>query len=77
MCMCDMTHAYVRHDSFICAKRRTHTCDMIHSHVCRDVFICGEEGGAVPAQQQIVSTALFHNLLLPHIHMCEMTHSYV
>ena len=31
--MCDMTHSYVWHDSFICVTWLIHTCDMTHSYV--------------------------------------------
>jgi len=35
--MCDLTHSYVRHDSFIRATWLIHTCDMTHSYVPHDV----------------------------------------
>jgi len=49
--MCDLTHAYVFHDSFIrvtslihtCGMTYSyvwHTCDITHSYVRHDVFIC-------------------------------------
>jgi len=67
--MCDMTHSYVWHDSFICVAWRIHTlrgsftcvtwlihmCAMTHAHVWHDSFTC--------------VTWL--------IHMCDMTHSYM
>ena len=59
--MCDMTHSYVWHNSFICVTWLIHVawpihmCDMTHSYVWHDSFIC--------------VTWL--------IHMCDMTHSYV
>ena len=67
--MCDKTHSYMRHDSFIyvtwpihtsdmshsCVPWLIHTCDMTHSYVCHDSFMC------VPCL----------------IHVCAMTHSYV
>ena len=31
--MCDMTHSYVRHDSFICVPCLIHMCDMTHSYM--------------------------------------------
>ena len=30
ICMCDMTHSYVWHDSFICVTWLIHMCDMTH-----------------------------------------------
>jgi len=38
--MCDMTHSYVWHDSFICVTWLIHMCDMTHSYVWHDVFMC-------------------------------------
>ena len=38
--MCDMTHSYVRHDSFICVTWLTHMFDMTHSYVRHDSFMC-------------------------------------
>jgi len=39
--MCDMTHSYVVHDSFICNDEINlhHTCDMTHSYMWHDAFI--------------------------------------
>jgi len=37
--MCDMTHSYVWHDSFICVTWLIHMCDMTHSYVSHDSFI--------------------------------------
>ena len=38
--MCDMTHSYVGHDSFICVTWLIHMCDMTHSYVWHSSFIC-------------------------------------
>ena len=38
--MCDVTHLYVRQDSFICATWLIHMCDMTHSYVRHDSCIC-------------------------------------
>ena len=38
--MCDMTHSYVWHDSFICVTWLIHMCDMTHPYVWHDSFIC-------------------------------------
>jgi len=37
--MCDMTHSYVWHDSFICVTWLIHMCDMTHSYVWHASFI--------------------------------------
>jgi len=34
--MCDMTHTYVWHDSYICVRLLIHPCAMTHVHVWRD-----------------------------------------
>jgi len=36
--MCDMTHSYVWHDSFICVTWRIHMCDMTNSYVWHAVY---------------------------------------
>ena len=75
--MCDMTHSYVWHDSFMCATWLIHTCDMTHSYVWHDSFTC--------------VTWLIHMCDMTHsyvwhdsfvrvtclIHMCDMIHSHV
>ena len=39
--LCDITHSYVRHDSFACATWLSHTCDMTSSYVWHDAWsIC-------------------------------------
>jgi len=38
--ICDMTHSYVRHDSFICATWLIHMCDMTHSYLWEECSIC-------------------------------------
>jgi len=38
--MCDMTHAYVWHDSFICGTWLIHTLDITQSHVWHDTSLC-------------------------------------
>ena len=38
--MCDMTHSYASHDSFICVTWLIHMCHMTHSYVRHDSFIC-------------------------------------
>jgi len=75
--MCDMTHSYLRHDTFICATWRIHMCDMTHSYLRHDTFIC--------ATWRIHMCDMTHSYLRHdaficatwHVHMCDMTHSYV
>ena len=37
--ICDMTHSYIRHDSFIYVTRLIHICDMTHSYMWHDSYI--------------------------------------
>jgi len=53
--ICDMTHSYSWHDSFIRVTWLIHTCDMTHLYAWHDCFIC--------------VTWL--------IHMCDVTHLHV
>ena len=67
--MCDMTHSYVRHDSFM--------CDMTHSHVRHDSFICATW---LIHMCDMTYLCLWHDSFICVtwlIHMCDMTHSYV
>jgi len=41
--MCDMTHSYVWHDSFICVTWLIHMCNMTDSYVRRDSFILSHD----------------------------------
>jgi len=71
--MCDMTHSYVCHDSFICvpwlihsficATWLVHMRDVTHSYMCAMTrsYVCHDSFVYVPWL----------------IHMCDMTHSYV
>jgi len=75
--MCDMTHSYVWHASFICVSWLIHMCDMPDSHLWNYVFIR--------------VAYLIHMCDMPHshvwhasftcvtclIHMCDMPHSYL
>ena len=38
--MCDMTHAYVRHDSFVCVTGLIPLCDMTHLYMCDVTHMC-------------------------------------
>ena len=75
--LCDMTHVYVRHDSFVCTTRLNYMCDIIHWCARRFQFrcaiwcihMCDMTHSYVRRDSFICATWL--------IHMCDMTHSYV
>ena len=64
--MCDMTHAYARHDSFIqYVTWLIHYCDMTHSYVWRDSSI------------HVTHPCMWHDSSINVawlIHMCDVTH---
>jgi len=75
--MCDMTHLYVRHDSFKCATWLLYMCDMTPLYVRHDSFKC--------ATWLLYMCDMTH-LYVRHdsficakwlIYMCDMTHLYV
>ena len=66
--MCDMTHSYAWHDSFICVTWLIHTCDMTHSYVWHDSFICDMTHSYMSQEAFTCVTWL--------VYMCDMTHSY-
>jgi len=75
--MCDMTHSYVWHDSFICVTWLIHMCDMTHLYVWHDSLIC------VTWHVHVCDTthsyawhASFIFVAWP-IHIYDMIHSYV
>jgi len=59
--VCDMTHSYVWHVSFMCATWLIHMCGMSHSCVRHDSFIC--------------MTRLIHVCDQTHADMTHMSHS--
>jgi len=75
--MCDMTHSYVRHDSFLCVTWLIPMCDMTYSYVWRDSFIfvpwlihmCDMTHSYVCHDSSICVPWL--------VYICDMTHSYV
>ena len=89
--MCDMTHSYVWHDSFICVTRLIHTCDMAPLHICHNSFICGtwllpfaglcEKGrGAHNEATYGFLASVWHDSFICVtwlIHTCDKTHWYV
>jgi len=88
--MCDMTHSYVWHDSFICGTWLFHMWDMTHSYVWHDSFICVtwrihmcDMTHSYVWQDSfacVTHSCAWHDTLICvtwPIHMCDMTHSYV
>jgi len=75
--MCDMTHSYMRHESFVCATWLMYMCDMTHSHVWHDSFTCvtwlihtcGMNHSHVRHDSHICAARL--------IHTCDITRWYV
>jgi len=63
-CVCDVTHSYVWHDSFMCMTRLIRMRDVTHSRLWHDSFMC--------------VTWLFHACDLTHsIHVaCDVTPTY-
>ena len=57
--MCDITHAYVLHDSFTCVTLLIHMCDITHSYVRHYSFM--------------FATVLIH-ICDRLIQMCDTTH---
>jgi len=68
--MCDMTHSYVWHDSFICVTWLIHMCDMTHSYVWQASFICG-------TWPICLCDVTFSYVWKWLIRWCDRTHSYV
>ena len=75
--MCDMTHSYVWHDSFVCVTWLIYTCGVTHSYVWHNSFtrvtwlihVCNMTHSHVWHGSFICMTWL--------IHLCDMTHSRV
>ena len=68
--MCDMTHSYVQHDSFICVSWLIHMCYMTHSYVWHDSFIF--------VTWLMTDSYVWHDsfsCVTWLIHMCDMTRS--
>jgi len=72
--MCDMTHSYVWHESFMYVTRLIHMCAMTHSYVWQDSFICVTWLIHVWHDSFICVTWLIHTFVTWLIHMCDMTH---
>ena len=60
--MCDMTHSYVWHDSFICVTRLIHICDMTHSYMWHDT------GGKKREHQHVSMHVCVY--VRTHMHVC-------
>jgi len=80
--VCDKTHSYVWHDSFICATWLIHMCDLTHSYVWHDSFICvtwlihmcDMTHSYVRHDSFICVTWLIHICDVTYSYMCDMTH---
>jgi len=74
--MCDMTHSYAWHGSFVCVAWRIHMCGMTHSYVWRDSFT------SVPWLIHVCDTTppyVWHNsftCVTQLIHMCDTIRSH-
>jgi len=75
--MCDMTHSYVWHDSFLYAAWLIQLCDTTHSHVWHGSFTCVTclndmcDMTHSPARHD----SLVWFVYIIHIRVCDMTHS--
>ena len=65
--MCDMTHSYVWHDSFVCVTWHIRMCDMTHSYVWHDSLTC------VTWLIHMCDTHMTHTW---HTHDTHMTHTW-
>ena len=72
--MCDMTHSYVWHDSFLYVTWLIFMCDMTRSYVWHDSFLC--EPWLIP-MCDMTRSYMWHDSFLCAIWlvpMCDMTH---
>ena len=75
--VCDMSHSYVWHDSFICASWLVYMCNMTRSYVRHDSFICA---AWLIRMCDMTHSYVRHDSFICAtwlISMCDMTHSYV
>jgi len=75
MHMCDMTHAYVWHDSCICVTWLMHMCDITHAYVWHDSCICVTW---LVRMYNMTHTYVRHDSFIFVtwlIQICDMTHS--
>ena len=87
--LCDMTHSYMCHDSFICVTWLIYMCDMTYSFVWHDWFrIFMYKTWLFPYSYVWHDASRIHMWDMTHsaftcvhdlflIHMCDMTHSFV
>jgi len=74
--MCDMTHSYMWHDSFICVAWLIHICDMTHSFEWHDSFICMTFVVFVYIFVHIYVWVMSHLLTIHVTHMNESCQTY-
>jgi len=73
--MCDMIHAYVRHDSFICVTGLIQICDMTHWSVWRDSCVWhGSECDVIHVCDTWMMSEWMMNDECDVIHVCDMAH---
>ena len=81
--MCDMTHSYVRHDSFLCVTGFIHICDMTLPSVWHDssisvpwlIHMCDMTHPNVSRDSFICKTWIFHMCDMTFPYVCDITHS--
>ena len=75
--MCDMTHSYVRHGSFVCATWLIHMCDISMRVIWlifrRDTYICMMVPPSEMFQWHVWHDSFRYATRLKH--MCELTHT--
>jgi len=73
--MCDMTHSYIRHDSFICATW-SFVCATWLIHMCEMIHSCMRHGLCVCATWLIYMCDMAYSYVRhDSIHMCNVAHN--
>ena len=75
--VCDMTHSYVWHGSFIWVTWLIRMCDMAHSYLWHDPFICVTWLIYMCDMTHLYVKYDWFICVIWLIRMCDMTHSYV
>ena len=75
--MCNMTHSYAWHDSFICVTWLIHMCDVTYSYVWQNSFMCVTW---LIHMCDMTHSCVWHGSFIRVtwlIHMCDIAHLYV